>query len=251
MGSEKRHVGSDAPVPDHEIVTRPRARRVIIRVRCGAPVLVSVPPGFPRRQVAGVVRDAAGWIARTQGRLDAEAAALAARAAAPLPEAIELPGVWRRFRLVTSASKAKGVRAREQGDTIVLSGAVHADAACAAALRRWVRRAAERELTALAASLARDVGCRPSSIAVRWPRRRWGSCSAAGAIALSVDLVFLPADLAASVILHELAHLSVMDHSNAFKRRLELLDPDFIAHRKALRRGRDLIPGWALTLARR
>ena len=250
MWRERGARDDEADLPDHEIVTRPRARRVVLRVRCGAPLLVTVPPGFPRRRVASVVRDAAGWIARTQARVEAQAAELAIRAAQPPGPVIELPGVGLRYRLLRRASGAAGVRAHERDDAVVLSGRVDDAAACRAALRRWVRRVAARELPALAASLADTNGCRPASIAVRWPRRRWGSCSARGSVGLSVDLVFLPRDLAISVILHELAHLSVMNHSHAFRRRLEDLDPAFDAHRRELRQGRDHIPGWALPDAR-
>lgn len=129
---------------------------------------------------------------------------------------------------------------------MVLSGNVGDPAECRAALRRWARRAAARELPRLARRLALETGLVPAGVTVTWPRSRWGSCSARGDIRLSVDLLFLPEELARAVILHELAHLRVLDHSPRFWAELARYDPDCREHRTDLRRSRDLLPGWVL-----
>lgn len=77
-----------------------------------------------------------------------------------------------------------------------------------AALERRARELADRYLD----------GIRPSS--VRWSGRmgrRYGSCSPAdGSIRISRDVAPLPAFVRDYVLLHELAHLVVADHSSAF-----------------------------------
>ena len=65
---------------------------------------------------------------------------------------------------------------------------------------------------------------------------RWGSCSAQGNLNFSWHLVRCPADLIDSVICHELAHRSELNHSHAFYRQLSRLDPLYAEHRTALRR---------------
>jgi predicted metal-dependent hydrolase len=129
---------------------------------------------------------------------------------------------------------------------VLLSGAVSDEAAVAEAMRRWVRRVATRGLSELATELAVATGCAPADVTVCWPRARWGSCSAAGRVRLSTDLVFVEPELARSVILHEFAHLGVLDHSARFYARLAQLDPLWRSHRAALRAARDDIPGWAV-----
>ena len=51
---------------------------------------------------------------------------------------------------------------------------------------------------------------------VRRIKRALGKCSSKGIISLSPLLIFLPPDLVDFVIYHELAHLSEMNHSQAF-----------------------------------
>lgn len=238
--------GDPRVLPDYELRVHPRARRILIRVRPGRPIAVTVPRGTPRHHAEEALREHAEWVARATARVARQAADLEARRAAPVGDVVELVAAGRAWRIERGHSESAGVRARERGDTIVLTGAVGDPEAVTDALRRWVRRAAERELTILAAEVAEATGARPKSVTVAWPRTRWGSCAPDGRVRLSVDLVFLPRELAAYVVAHEYAHLSVLDHSERFYRHLASLDADWERHRAALRRGRDHIPGWAL-----
>jgi predicted metal-dependent hydrolase len=50
----------------------------------------------------------------------------------------------------------------------------------------------------------------------RWQRTKWGSCSGRNNINLNVNLVFLPEELQDYVLLHELVHTKVRNHSKNF-----------------------------------
>lgn len=55
----------------------------------------------------------------------------------------------------------------------------------------------------------------------------WGSCSSGGNINLSTRLLFAPTDVQNYVILHELAHLLEMNHSDRFWALVEQHMPDY------------------------
>lgn len=64
---------------------------------------------------------------------------------------------------------------------------------------------------------------------------RWGSCSSNRTISLNIGLMNVPEILRDYVILHELAHLNHMDHSEAFWAEVGKHDPKYREHRKRLK----------------
>lgn len=85
-----------------------------------------------------------------------------------------------------------------------------------AVFRNLDRRAARRELAGRLDELARRYGYTYGRVSIRNQRTRWGSCSGRGDISLNIKLVALPQDLQDYVILHELAHTRVHNHSQQF-----------------------------------
>jgi predicted metal-dependent hydrolase len=69
--------------------------------------------------------------------------------------------------------------------------------------------------------LARRHGFSYNRLFVRNQKTRWGSCSSKNNINLNVNLIRLPAILRDYVILHELVHTRVKNHSHLFWEELE------------------------------
>ena len=64
---------------------------------------------------------------------------------------------------------------------------------------------------------AEKLDVRVRSLAVRPMRNKWASCSTAGRLNFSSELLFLRRDLADYVIVHELLHFSVPNHGKLWK----------------------------------
>jgi predicted metal-dependent hydrolase len=97
-------------------------------------------------------------------------------------------------------------------------------------LRKIVRKFAKDALTCRVYYHAKRLGLEFSTLTVRDQVSRWGSCSARRGISLNWRLVLLPAALQDYIILHELAHLSEMNHSAKFWSLLDQYDPKRVAH---------------------
>lgn len=65
------------------------------------------------------------------------------------------------------------------------------------------------------------------SVNLKYNLTNWGSCSRQGNINLSTRLLFAPADVVDYVIVHELAHLVEMNHSDRFWMLVEKAIPDY------------------------
>lgn len=72
-------------------------------------------------------------------------------------------------------------------------------------------------------------------IAIRNSRRSWGSCSSAGNLNFHYRLLFVPPELRDYVIVHELCHLRVFNHSSSFWTEVEAILPNYKQLRTALK----------------
>lgn len=74
-----------------------------------------------------------------------------------------------------------------------------------------------QELRRRAIAWAVKLRVNPRVIRVQYMRRKWGSCSSAGAVTLASDLVDQDPRFQDFVIAHELLHLRVPTHGRLFK----------------------------------
>ena len=64
-------------------------------------------------------------------------------------------------------------------------------------------------------------------VAIRNPRRNWGSCSSLGNLNFSYKLLFLPSCLRDYIIVHELCHLKELNHGPKFWAEVEAVMPEY------------------------
>lgn len=69
-------------------------------------------------------------------------------------------------------------------------------------------------------------------------KSRWGSCARNGNLRFNYRLMYLPPELMGSIVVHELAHLTVFNHSKRFWLEVSRADPDYAAHKHAMRKYR-------------
>lgn len=72
-------------------------------------------------------------------------------------------------------------------------------------------------------------------ITIRDQKTRWGSCSSNGTLSFSFRLMLAPPRVLDYVVVHELCHLTHMNHSKEFWNMVEDILPDYKEHRKWLK----------------
>ena len=83
--------------------------------------------------------------------------------------------------------------------------------------------------------LAKRYGFKHGKISVKKMKTRWGSCSYKNNININLCVCYLPQDLQDYIILHELAHTVVKNHSRHFWYELHKISDDIDTMRQRLR----------------
>ena len=77
---------------------------------------------------------------------------------------------------------------------------------------KWLRSKASKYLMSKTVKLGVKTGLKPSKITIKDLKGRWGSASK-GVISLNSNLMKCPKDVINYIIIHELCHLKIQDHS--------------------------------------
>ena len=100
----------------------------------------------------------------------------------------------------------------------------------------WYREQARRILSKRVKFHAEQNGFQYKGIKITSAHTRWGSCSAKGSLSFSWRLIMTPLEQVDYVVVHELVHTIVQDHSKVFWKKVENILPDFNERRMWLRR---------------
>lgn len=74
------------------------------------------------------------------------------------------------------------------------------------------------------------------TVVIRDQKTRWGSCSSRGTLSFNYRLMLAPPAVLDYVIVHELCHLTHMNHSKTFWDAVETILPDYKVHREWLKK---------------
>lgn len=195
-----------------------RARRYVLRLRPDGSARVTMPRG-------GSLADARLFAAKNVRWLERQ---LLRQAMQP-----RRPESWRagtellfrgeRVRLETAPDGQAGI-VRFGAETVPVAdaaGDLRPD------VERHLRRLAALELPARVLELAAQHRRPVRRVTIRNQRSRWGSCSRRGTISLNWRLVQTPPAVRDYLVLHELAHLTEMNHSRRFWEEVARLCPNY------------------------
>jgi predicted metal-dependent hydrolase len=110
------------------------------------------------------------------------------------------------------------------------------------AVQAWLMRQAKRLFTERLDHFAAPLGVRWRRLSLSSAGTRWGSASADGSIRLNWRLIHFRQPIIDYVVVHELSHLRVMDHSPRFWDTVRTVVPDYAELRGQLRD--EALPQW-------
>jgi predicted metal-dependent hydrolase len=189
-----------------------RARRVRVSVHAQRGVEVVLPARAPERAAAAAVSELRPWI---EGRLDEARETLALIAA----RAGTVPYLGRALELVPQRGRT---RVHRDGERLLVP-----EGDARAALERYYRRAARKEIAPRLEIAAALAGLSYKDLTIRGQRTRWASCSTTGRMSFNWRLLLAPERVLEYVVWHEVCHLEILDHSPRFWKLLERRWPGY------------------------
>ncbi|MPM66824.1 hypothetical protein SDC9_113736 [bioreactor metagenome] len=136
---------------------------------------------------------------------------------------------------ITQTAAEYGVK--QCGKTILVSIPANpsGELDCALILEGWYKETAADILIEKTNYWSHRLGVNPAKINIKNQRTRWGSCSNRGSINYNWKIVMAPPEVINYLVIHELAHLIVPNHSEKFWKVVEKYCHNFKSSRNWLR----------------
>jgi predicted metal-dependent hydrolase len=95
------------------------------------------------------------------------------------------------------------------------------------AVMHWYKEQAALHIFERVLNIAGKYGFHYQKIRISSARTRWGSCSSRGTLSFTYRLIMAPAEVVDYVVLHELVHTQIKNHSKSFWNKVGELMPDY------------------------
>lgn len=197
---------------------RARRRTISIQIKPDGQVIVRAPLRAAERIILEFVESKAGWIERKK-----------AEAARHAPVATKQFKTGESFLLLGREIPLQVVENQRAALTLTDQFILSKKAAPKAVdvFEKWYKARALQVLSERVKLYAAQHGFKPMRIRITSARTRWGSCSSRGTLSFTWRLVMAPIEVIDYVVVHELVHLKVKNHSKVFWDSVAALMPDY------------------------
>ncbi len=196
---------------------RSKRKSITLVVEADGSLVVKAPLHMSLRAIEAVVLEKEKWIRRTQERIK-----LRPKTALPAlrdGERFLFKGCEYSLEIIHDRPEIVEIgttlRISEQGDRPMRTR-----------LLLWYRKEAAALLAERVRYYSHQTGLAPRSLHLSNARKRWGSCSPHGRLNISWRLVMAPVEIVDYVVVHELVHLAIKNHSAGFKSAVAAIFPD-------------------------
>jgi predicted metal-dependent hydrolase len=80
----------------------------------------------------------------------------------------------------------------------------------------WLMNNAQSTFTHKVEEYSKKLGVKPEKIIIKDLKNRWGSMTTEGSLNMNVNLLKAPGDIVDYIILHEICHLKIKEHSHHY-----------------------------------
>ena len=220
----------------YKLVKSRRAKYIRIKISSKGELSVVLPRGVPEKQAHSFIHKKSKWVLKNVKNISFDQKAI-------FPSYLDLKLLNERWDIKYIESDSNVIQLLEKTDNnLEVKGKIDDWELVKKILNNWCKKKAKRIFTIMIENLAEEHGFHFNRLSIRSQKTRWGSCSMAKNINLNCKLLFMPANVAEYVMIHELCHTIEMNHSSCFWRLVEDCDADYKSNRAQLKKlGKALI----------
>jgi predicted metal-dependent hydrolase len=210
--------------------SRKRRKTLSIQIGSGGAVLVRAPYRTPQREIEGFLAEKKQWLQQKIAR-EMERQGEKRQSAFRSGESFLFLGESFPLRVDEETSRPEALAFT--GREFVLSGDARPGARALFFL--WYRKKAQEYIPERVDHFSRALGMSPRVVAISRARCRWGSCSADNRLAFTWRMIMAPPAVIDYVVVHELGHMKIRNHSHDYWEFVESVLPDYKKRRDWLK----------------
>ena len=207
-------------------LTRSKRKTVAIYIRDGR-VEVRAPLKMPKHDIDRFVASKEKWIA---GKLVKSSEQAQRRENFTLAYGDTVTYAGKQYPITAKTGKRVGF----DGDSFYMPPDLSQEQIKYACVQIY-RLLAKRDLTKKAMEFSKRMAVTPIAVKINAAKTRWGSCSGKKSINFSWRLIMADEDVIDYVVVHELAHITQLNHSAKFWAIVESILPDYKERQKRLK----------------
>ncbi|MFW6139558.1 MAG: M48 family metallopeptidase [Spirochaetota bacterium] len=221
----------------HRII-RSQRKTCSLEIDLDGNLLVRAPEWASRQEIDRIVHRKHSWISRKQREAVDRRRKITPRRFVEGEEFLFL-GKTYVLKLVDGTGSRGGSGLQLRNGCFLLSKKYLAEAR--KTFENWYRKQARGVLSGRVEHFTSALGTECPRVKVTGAMKRWGSCSSKGSLNFTWRLVLAPLHIVDYVVVHEVAHLMVKDHSRFFWKKVEDVIPDYKQKRKWLKENGHLL----------
>ncbi len=207
-------------------LVRAKRRTIAIIIEKDGSLTVRAPKRAAQHDIEQFIHEKADWILRTREKL----LAIPETPRKQFMDGEKFLFVGREYELKLVAPQRPSLKFEDEFRLGVTS-----QSRAALFFTRWYKEQALLVISTRVQHYAALHGFQPKQVKISSATTRWGSCTSSGNLNFTWRLVMAPLEVIDYVVIHELAHLRVHNHSAKFWKLVESIEPQFKERRKWLR----------------
>ena len=218
-------------------LVKSRRKTIGIRIEKNGEVRVSAPIKLGRKHIEDVIREKAGWIIKKVDEVKKKNSNIVQREYVNGEKLLYL-GKEYTLEVVERSSNRAEVRMQDDKIIVYITHGLLGEQrkqTIKKILEKWYRKRFSEIVNEKTEQYSVKLNVTPRKVFIKDQKTRWGSCSVKGNVNFNWRLVMAPVEIIDYVVIHELCHLKVMNHSKTFWALVESMLPSFKDNRRWLK----------------